>query len=313
MKNVLINNFGERHSIEELYDKLRSVVFKTSAVDFYDEIKDKLRNLNNKTAMVLGVNVESEQIAANNMLTALSIFKEKVPEPLRTILACRNPDTLEEAIEILFKSGYAYYGFGNNRNLSKFNDNRRLVGNVAYGKKLNQNNNTGLYNRYNYDNIQGHNSNGNQFERFDKNSNNRNFPYQFPQPDWNIHRFQNNRHSQNSYGNRLSSNNNHGVPEPMDINTVHRDTIPHTNYNTHYITDSDHLVQHDSSMLNENMSIPEPMDITVNNSDKFHSQYLAQHSSRDFYNAPEHENVYSNYFDISQNFHIPASLETYRI
>ena len=77
--------------------------------DFYNEIKNSLRSLNNKTVPDLGTNVNSEQIARNNMRTALNIFKEKIPEPIKTILGCRNPNTLEEAMNILFASGYTNY------------------------------------------------------------------------------------------------------------------------------------------------------------------------------------------------------------
>lgn len=110
LKTILTNNFGEKHSIEELYDRMRSVTFKTTTIEFYNEMKDKLRSLNNKSCMIMGGNAGAAQIATNNMQSALNIFKEKIPEPMKTILACRNPDSLEDAMEILFKSGYAYYG-----------------------------------------------------------------------------------------------------------------------------------------------------------------------------------------------------------
>lgn len=77
IRTILINNFGEKQSVEVLYDRLRSVVFRTNAIDFYNEIKDKLRSLNNKTSTDLGINQNSERTAKNNMRTALSIFMEK--------------------------------------------------------------------------------------------------------------------------------------------------------------------------------------------------------------------------------------------
>lgn len=86
-----------------MYDKLRSTIFKTNTLDFY----------NDKTVSDLGINLNSEQIACNNMRTALNIFRQKIPEPMRTILACRNPQTLEEAMNIIFASGYGYYRIAN--------------------------------------------------------------------------------------------------------------------------------------------------------------------------------------------------------
>lgn len=108
IKNILSNNFGERSSIEELFDKLKGVVFKINPVEFYNDLKHKLRSLNNKTLTTIGPGEATNIMVRNNMNSALSIFKEKMPEPMRTILVCRNPSTLEEAMDILFQSGYAY-------------------------------------------------------------------------------------------------------------------------------------------------------------------------------------------------------------
>lgn len=102
-----MNNFGEKHSVEELYDGLRPVVFKTNAIDFYNEIKEKLGSLNNKTS------TDFEMNARSNMKTLLIFLKKKIPEPMRTILACRNSNTLEDAMDMLFNSGYASYGTKN--------------------------------------------------------------------------------------------------------------------------------------------------------------------------------------------------------
>lgn len=108
IKQVLNNNFGDRCGLEELFDRLKSTTFKTNSVEFYNEIKQRLRNLNNKTIMTIGAGDAANECARNNMRTALNIFKEKIPEPMRTILICRHPETLETAMEILFQAGYAY-------------------------------------------------------------------------------------------------------------------------------------------------------------------------------------------------------------
>ncbi|XP_055371865.1 uncharacterized protein MAL13P1.304-like [Condylostylus longicornis] len=61
-----------------------------------------------------------------NIKTALEIFKDKLPEPMRSIIFSRNPSTLEEAIDILHEGNYAYYNpletkirNNNNRNHQK--------------------------------------------------------------------------------------------------------------------------------------------------------------------------------------------------
>ncbi|CAD7078341.1 unnamed protein product [Hermetia illucens] len=50
------------------------------------------------------------EAVANNKRSPLNIFKSKIPEPMKTVLTCRNPSTLEDAMDILFSSGYAYVG-----------------------------------------------------------------------------------------------------------------------------------------------------------------------------------------------------------
>lgn len=113
IKSILQNNFGDRRSCEELFDELRGVTFKTTTLDFYNDIKSKLHRLNNKLIVILGESGAARQSALNNMHTALNIFKSKIPEPMKSILFCRNPDDLEQAMDILFQAGYAYAGIGN--------------------------------------------------------------------------------------------------------------------------------------------------------------------------------------------------------
>lgn len=64
-----------------------------------------------------------------NCKTALRIFISKCPEPMRGLLYCRNPDNLEQAIQILAETGYAHQNlvqndkqhnrYPNNRNSDK--------------------------------------------------------------------------------------------------------------------------------------------------------------------------------------------------
>lgn len=51
-KTLLINNFGDRLSVDQLYDELKSINFKTHCQDFYGEIKVVLRRLNIKTRTI---------------------------------------------------------------------------------------------------------------------------------------------------------------------------------------------------------------------------------------------------------------------
>ncbi|CAD7001395.1 unnamed protein product, partial [Ceratitis capitata] len=95
IKTILQNNFGDRRSCEELFDELRSVTFITNTLDFFNDMKTKLHRLNNKLVVILG---ESEA---------------------KSILFCRNPVDLEQAMDILFQAGYAHVG-NNNGNGQEF-------------------------------------------------------------------------------------------------------------------------------------------------------------------------------------------------
>ncbi|XP_059224784.1 uncharacterized protein DDB_G0287625 [Stomoxys calcitrans] len=241
VKQILINNFGDRHSLEELFDKLKSVTFRSNSVEFYNEIKTGLRSLNNKTITLLGSGPATSECARNNMKTALGIFREKLPEPMKTIITCRNPDSLETAMDILFQSGYAYTTQAN----GIFNSNTRQPNrsNNSYqtqykgqenktDKRQPQNNNRQQQinsyqnNRYN----QGNNSykpvqnQGNQYNKsFQGNSfQQRDNNYQPNKYNGNPPKQHNNQYypQQNIRNPNYYQRNNLPPAEPMDINMV---------------------------------------------------------------------------------------------
>lgn len=289
LKNILMNNFGEKYSVEDLFDRMRAVSFKTNTIEFYNEIKDKLRSLNNKTSMIMGGNAGAGQIAVNNMQSALNIFKEKIPEPMRTILACRNPSSLEDAMEILFKSGYAYYGSktvktGNNSNsiTNKMKAENNIRGqtdghNNFSNKQVYQNTHTRTNNQqppnqhYNPQYQNNHNPNLRQHhqqnpnnQNYQKNSNNPNI--QPRQPNF----YQNGQPNQR--------NNFLAAPEPMDVNLVRN---------------------------SEELYIPQDEPFEQNFNDVISQQ--GQEDTEEF--SLEDENT----DDIPQNFPLVASPENYRI
>ncbi|CAD7011465.1 unnamed protein product, partial [Ceratitis capitata] len=224
IKNVLNNNFGDRCSLEELFDRLKSTTFKTNSVEFYNEIKQRLRNLNNKTVLSIGSGPAANECAKNNMKTALNIFKEKVPEPMRTILICRNPDSLETAMEILFQSGYAYVTspnttFSNHRtpnqeykNLRTQKHNNRSYNNQNLARTNNRDTQKNLsYQQPNFHNHHRNNPNNpHNWQGNHKNSGHNGQPFQ-RQNNWNPFRQQ-----------EIPHTNNFPRPEPMDVNKFER-------------------------------------------------------------------------------------------
>lgn len=166
IKKILTSNFGEYSSPEKLFDMLRGVVFKNNSIEFYSEIKNILRRLNVKTKLVAENGVDTNKLLQDNKISALQIFKNKIPEPMRSILHCRNPTDLEAAMDILYEAGYAYLNPYEN-NSKKFerknnysnrnpNDNFRKLPNNGNNNISNnnnhRNNNRPQYNNYNNQN-----------------------------------------------------------------------------------------------------------------------------------------------------------------
>ena len=262
IKQILINNFGEKNSAEELYDRLRSVVFRTNVIDFYNEIKDRLRSLNNRSRIDLGNNLNAGQIVVNNMRTALNVFKSKMPEPMKTVLACRNPNSLENAMDILFSSGYAYYGIeygvNNYRKFDKTNNgnNPKTHSNVNGNYRVNRNNRTVHrfnLNRYNQHNHE-HNTQYNHSNASGLDNNNR-YQYQYNNNDGNRNSAQ---HSYNFTNNLSNSQNRQPFPEPMDINIVQKSekvTDPLSTQGTFNIGNSIRTRNNDCNLSNQNGAI----------------------------------------------------------
>ncbi|XP_059217572.1 GATA zinc finger domain-containing protein 14-like [Stomoxys calcitrans] len=245
IKNILENNFGEKKNCEQLFDELRAITFETTTVDFYNEIKHRLRRLNSKALLVIGEGEAANQVSLNNMKSALHIFKNKMPEPMRTVLTCRNPDSLESAMDILFESGYAYMGKdgrivkrndkGKRQNNEGKDGNRESSGSVrSHNNRNNYNNNrSNEHNNHNYNNrsndYNNHNHNNNNNNRSNEYNNHNyqhreNHNYRQDNPNYNYNRNQQ-RHGQN--------HNQPQQPEPMEINNVQptSSTENHQNYN----------------------------------------------------------------------------------
>ncbi|XP_065361929.1 uncharacterized protein DDB_G0287625-like [Calliphora vicina] len=329
---ILMNNFGEKHSVEELYDRLRSVVFKTNAIDFYNEIKEKLRSLNNKTSTDFGINANSEQTARNNMKTALNIFKEKIPEPMRTILACRNPNTLEDAMDILFNSGYANYGVKNRNNtfnrLDNSNNRSRIYTNVSSNYETHENNGTGQRfktNRNKYFTNRWETQN-NQTDISRQTYNNNRFQHNSNNNNSNRNNYQYNPNNRQNFRNNFTNSQSHpSLPEPMDINYIQDSNRPvisnlnnnnnNTNrysYQYNYKT-GQHFRNNFTNSQNQ-QSFEDPRDINIiQNSNR--QERMPQNTSVINYSTntqvPHHIPLNQN--ETIQNFPFQASPESYHI
>lgn len=252
IKKILVNNFGDHLTLEELFDKLRSVSFKSNSIEFYNDLKHILRRLNLKTKFETR-DEDSIQIINNNKKSALNIFKNKIPEPMRSILHCRNPLDLEKAMDILHEAGYAYYSsFGqHNKNIPNINKQNKYNNNNNYNNSnrfsnpnlpnLFQNNTSNNPNRSNNNNYRPQSNQFNNNNRFrpnfnpnynqNRNSNYRNNNYNFPNNNnYNNHHNNNYNNNKNDYSkNPFLGNSNkqehQNRDEPMQVDFAKKTKI----------------------------------------------------------------------------------------
>ncbi|CAD7092704.1 unnamed protein product [Hermetia illucens] len=106
IKKILYANFSDQRNSSQLLNELRSTEFRGSIIDYINLIQKRLTNLNLK--------VEQEQkfnfvkIIQDNHTIALEVLNNNMPEPIRTILFCRNPTSIENVIFILSETGHLY-------------------------------------------------------------------------------------------------------------------------------------------------------------------------------------------------------------
>lgn len=197
IKRILVINFSSHKSLNQLYEELRSVTFKSNTLEFYSEIQNKLSILNQKSKQENELND-----IPRNIITALNVFKRNIAEPMRSILFSRNPQTIENALSILSEGGY----LDNSNNNSFF-----------YNKRNSYQQNKS-FNNSNFQNTQKPNFNNNFRQNYQQNDNNYN-QNNFFNPNSNQYRQKFNYNSQYQQQNQLpsSTQRNNNPPEPMNV------------------------------------------------------------------------------------------------
>lgn len=117
IKQILIDNHGERFSVDELIDNIRSCRCDSTIENFYNQLNTLLCRLNN--ALYFCANRFPEVNSESNARIALNSFKHGLPEPVKSIIVSRNPKSLKEAYDIIKTNGYLKY---NNSRLNFFNN-----------------------------------------------------------------------------------------------------------------------------------------------------------------------------------------------
>lgn len=205
IKKILYANFSDQRNSSQLLNELRSTEFRGSIIDYINLIQKRLTNLNLK--------VEQEQkfnfvrIIQDNHTIALEVLKNNMPEPVRTILFCRNPTSIENVIFILSETGHLYQ-----KKESNIPKNRSTNRNFKQGFQNlpNQSLQSGNYQHHNVHTQNNYPFHQNQYgsQHYHNQSwKNQNFNPSFPNYDQ--HRF-----NQNSVQSRIRR---FGPPQPMEV------------------------------------------------------------------------------------------------
>lgn len=241
IKELLINNLCDSRSLNQLTDKLLTLRNSGSVLDFYYKIQD-LRSKINFKFKADNPTATQEQIvnyAESIERIALEQFKEKIDEPLKSILISRNPGDLPKALSILKNTPYDIHtkNFGNDRQFYRQNNQNYRNKNNFYNSRYQ--NNRQNYNKFPNNNFSNNNNfpnnnfpNNNNFSNQHNNSfNNNNFNQhqkygQFNPNQNNFNQFNQNAFNQNPFNQQnISRNSNQsrlrkfGVPQPMQVDS----------------------------------------------------------------------------------------------
>ncbi|XP_055909559.1 probable serine/threonine-protein kinase clkA [Eupeodes corollae] len=176
IKEVLKNNFGERMSIEKLIDSIRTARVSTTIEDYYNKINILLSRIYSVYLLANNANEMTQTIESNQRI-ALQAFKYNLPEPTKSIILSRNPNSLRDAFKIIQELNHQRLGPSTGRNDvgSSYNNSRSNYNsfsrnnNSSRGHKHNR-----QYNNYNYGGSSGSNySSTNQNNNGSQNGNSR--------------------------------------------------------------------------------------------------------------------------------------------
>lgn len=224
IKTLLMSNFSSYKSIEQMYKDLRAIRFRGDILGLYNEIQRTLGLLNQKC-----IQTEGNHLIEGNIQTALKVFTRSISEPMKTILAARNPITLDIALNILTEGGYLGKKLDNESNNNIFRNSRQTNQNQRNFQNHNQNHQNFNQNprntnenrqnpNQNHQNLNPSSSNENRNQNH-QNFNQRNFFVRHHNRDQNPRNFYRTNYSQQPNNNSQTQqpNNNFQKPEPMEV------------------------------------------------------------------------------------------------
>lgn len=217
LKEILVTNFGEKETTRELMDKLKTWRLDSTIEKYHYSINNIRNRLHNRRL----TNSEEGFSADEINRISLEVFKDNLPEPTKTIIFARNPQTLEAAFKIILEARQQNYTALGSRPKtdntrpsyrSNFSNDVRNThsGNRSFdnfrNRNYNDDRNNANNNAYSGTNNNSNNTNNDSTNRGNYRDNNR-FDRNVQQPDVG-------RQSNQTRNSRYSRGN---VHEPMDI------------------------------------------------------------------------------------------------
>lgn len=244
IKKVLIDNHGEKNSVDELIDKIRSCRCNSSIEFFYNKLNTLLCRLNN--ALYFSTNNITEINYESNCRIALNSFKYGLPEPVKSIIISRNPANLKDAYDIIKSNGYLNYNdrlsvFNTNKNAEQ---NRNKINRYSNAEKLYNNNSGSGQNFENNNSNRQYNNNTSRGRYYNNTNSERLHPQQGQQRNYNVY-------PNSSMQSRFTSN-----------NCISGQTnLPQSQYLNNYFAPTSNITQNNE---NPDHSSIEPMELGVN-------------------------------------------------
>lgn len=218
IKTTLIANLANLASLSTLTDQLITIQNNSSTLEFYNKIQELVAKILNKYRMD-NPDATAQQIEGQGTIIrriALRQFRDKLREPLRSLIVVRNPSSMEEALLILRESAYNLNDGPHQSNMNHQKNNKKLNYSSNYGSFKN-NVNTRNKNNYqqNTNNNLGQNSNKINFKGNNNFSNQNDYTYKPNSEMSRIRRF--------------------GIPQPMDVDENSAQQRVNNNQNFHFL------------------------------------------------------------------------------
>ena len=177
LKETLKLNFGEIETCNELMDKLKTITLDGTIENYYNQIQKLVSRINNRML------THNEDFYSHEEIKriALKTFKNHLPEPTKTLIFARDPNTLDDAYKIIIEARHQFYTQRVNENNSKVRNNNHSNRNENRFTNQGSNQNPNQYNNYFNGNQNNNNGTRNGHSSFPRNNiqnnDNRNQPY----------------------------------------------------------------------------------------------------------------------------------------